>query len=134
MIRAMRIANVVLLALWVLGGSMSFLQGTGGLPELLGKLTGLVAFGAPFYLSWRGLGPQSALKVVQRARTVNIVLISGSVLVAVVLGAIAVLSDSIGGLLALLPLVVALLMFVVPAILNIKALRKRKAELDQRPV
>jgi len=132
MIRAMRVVNMVLVLLVAIAWCAQLLQGVRGLPEFLGFVVGAIAFGAPFYLSWRGLGPQSSLKAVQRARSVNMVLIGGLVLLAVALGALVVLKGNYSrGLRVLLPIGLTLLVYFVPAILNIKALRKRKAELEQ---
>jgi hypothetical protein len=132
MIRTMRVANMVLLLFVAVAWCAQLLQGVRGLPELLGFVVGAIAFGAPFYLSWRGLGPQSSLKAVQRARSANVVLIGGLVLLAVGLGVLVVLKGNYSrGLRVSLPIGLTLLVYLVPAILNIKALRKRKAELEQ---
>lgn len=125
MIRGIRIANGVLVLLVSLGGTISVMQNLGDWALTLGGLVGIAAWSAPFYLAWRGLGPDSTMGMVRKARRVAILVIVGLALVIVLSVA---LSDKATSLLTLLPI---LIIFVIPLALNIKALGKRKAELDQ---
>lgn len=132
MIRVMRTVNGVLVLLWVLVGTVSFVQSLGDFWIAAGALFGIALWSAPFYLAWRGLGSNSTLAYVQKARWANIAYLGLMTLVFVANGAF---SDKASSLTTYLPLILVILILGIPSVLNIKALAKRKVELDQtRPV
>jgi hypothetical protein len=127
MIRGMRIANVVLALLVLLGSTTMLVEHLDDWARTLGGLFGIALWGAPFYLAWRGLAPDSTLRMVRRARIANLVVGGLWILFAVVI--VIILGKANPGNYVFL--VLMLLFFGIPVALNLKALGKRKAELDQ---
>lgn len=77
LIRGMRIANAVLAPLAFFGFTLYLLQdlsknlGRGDWAYIFGQLIGMALWTVPFYLAWRGLGPDSTMGMARKARLVN---------------------------------------------------------------
>jgi len=71
MVRAMRIVNILIIALIIVGSAATLLGNLGDSARTVGSLIGTGLFVAPFYFAWRGLGPTSTLGVAKNARVVN---------------------------------------------------------------
>jgi ATP-dependent protease ClpP protease subunit len=119
----MRIANGALILLVMLGGTISMMQSHGDLAQTIGVLVGIALWGAPFYLAWRSLSPDSNVAMVRMARIANTVAIG---LIVLMIALIAVVSDEAAPIASFLPI----LLIAIPLALNMKALAGRNAELN----
>jgi len=135
LIRRMRIANAVLAPLPILGCVFLVIEdlgknlGAGDGARIFGQFIGGALGSAPLYLAWRGLGPDSTIHMVRRARLANLVV--AGLLVLFTISEIVAFSDKSTSFLQLLPFLLITLIYTAPLALNIKALAQRKAELDQ---
>lgn len=123
LIRGMRIANGVLALLWILGSTIYVVQNLGHWARTLGELVGIALWTAPFYLTWRSLGPDGTMGMVRKARGANICAT-----------ALFVLIPLLGGFPSLVSALInffVMLILCAPLALNIKILGRRKTELDQ---
>jgi len=125
MVRAMRIVNILIIALIVAGSAASVMQNFGDSAQTVGNLIGMGLLVAPFYFAWRGLCPTSTLSMATNARVANT-----TVAALIVLGLLLLLvySDDATTVLSFIPISVVV---GVPVLLNIIALGKRKAEIEQ---
>jgi len=121
----MRIVNILIIALIVAGSAASVMQNFGDSAQTVGNLIGMGLLVAPFYFAWRGLCPTSTLSMATNARVANT-----TVAALIVLGLLLLLvySDNTTTVLSFIPISVVV---GVPVLLNIIALGKRKAEIEQ---
>lgn len=127
LIRWMHIANGVLMLLVILLVALTTVPNLGDWAGNFGELVGIPLLSTLFYyLAWRALGPESTMGMVRTARIANIVAAGWFVLIIA-----STFTDKATPLDGQLGNLLVTLIFGVPFVLNINALRERKTELDQ---
>lgn len=122
MIQGMKITNaVVMLFLAIAGVTLAWQHADIEPARAFGSLLGIFLWGTPFHLARRGLAADSSPEQVARARTANLLLIALTVIVALFMAH----SSWSRGL--------STLIIAIPGMLNLHALGKRKAELQEAP-
>lgn len=124
MIRATRVANVVVIALWVLAWATISLSHPKGLIGTLLGLVLLVVWVSPYYFAWRGLASDSPPKTIFRARKVNIAMFTLCAFLVVASECFRLITTGGSVVSAILGILIWLII-CSPLMLNIKALKMR---------
>lgn len=125
----MRIANAVLMPLMALGCVLLNRLDLGDPISMWGALVGIVLATLPFYLAWRGLGPNSTFALIRNTRLANIV---AGLFYILFIGFISFLVASVNiSLIPVLFIALCMLIMGIPYALNIRALGRRKIELKE---
>lgn len=121
MFRGTRITNVALIVLFILSSISVLLKNADDGARLIGSVFGMLIWISPFYLAWRALGPTATHATVKTARRINIVIIPLIIIVALVMVYSGGTPNYPGA---------AIFIFVIPLVLNIKMLDRKKHALD----
>lgn len=135
MIRGMRVVNAllaILLTLFGIAGIIrALLEQTRDMAYRFGEVIGFLAILAPllaaFYLTWRALGPDSYIGTVKQARKTNIIVI-------VLLGLLFLLGGIFSTSGAPIAYGLGVAVFLVPFVLNLSALGRKRTESEQASV
>ncbi|MFZ2267516.1 MAG: hypothetical protein WAV95_08030 [Azonexus sp.] len=123
MTQGMRITNVVVMLFLAIAGATLAWQHVDTEPaRAFGSLLGIFLWGAPFHLARRALAADSSQSHIAKARTANRLLIGLTLITALFMS----FSSGARGL--------STLIIGIPGILNLVALKKRQAELQDGPL